>query len=245
MNNRTNTLELVTVAFAAGESRLFALNGSYFELIDCPSPVNVILSDVNGSQRVRLMQGEASFYSKDVDFAVIQITSATTQVIRFAFGTGEAGTRRSTGSVTVSGAVALDAATLAALEQTSVRPEAASGFFNSAAALSAGVAETVFTAVTNANGAILLAANAHIYEPGATPHVAGFFAKATAPTTTSDAAAEPLMLTTQICVNGAFIAAGKLEVVQYIPAGKGLFYVDEVATPANAYTRRSARYKLL
>lgn len=124
MSYEQNTLDLVPVIFAAGESKMFNMSGNYFELIDCPNPVDVVLSDAVGGQRVRMKQGEASFYSKGVSFSVVQITSATAQTVRFIYGTGEAGTRRSTGSVTISGAIALDAPTLAALEQISVRPEA-------------------------------------------------------------------------------------------------------------------------
>lgn len=96
-----NFIEIVPVVFAAGESRLFHVSGSYFELIDATNPVDVVLSDVNGSQRGRMLAAEASFNLKNTEFNTIQITSATAQNVRFAFGSGEAGTRRAAGSVNV------------------------------------------------------------------------------------------------------------------------------------------------
>lgn len=111
-----NSIELVSIVFGAGESRLFALTGEYFEIIDAPNPIDVVLSDFNGAQRARMNQASASFYSKGVQYGVIQITSATAQTVRFAYGSGETGTRRATGSVTISGPVALDAPTLASMK---------------------------------------------------------------------------------------------------------------------------------
>ncbi len=99
--SRENFIEIVSVTFAAGESRLFHLSGSYFELIDAPNTVDVILTDVNGAQRGRMLSAEASFNLKNTEFDTIQLTSATAQTIRFAFGSGEAGTRRAAGSVNI------------------------------------------------------------------------------------------------------------------------------------------------
>lgn len=103
MNDRASFIEIVTAEFAAGESRIFALTGQYFELIDAPNPVNVTLSDVFGAQRGLMKAAEASFNLKGTEFAVIQITSATAQTLRFAYGTGEAGTRRTSGTVQLAG----------------------------------------------------------------------------------------------------------------------------------------------
>ncbi len=100
--SQQNSLEIVPpVTFNAGETKEYAFTGSYFELIDCPNPVHVDLTDRNGSIRTRMKGAEASFYSKSVEFARITITSPTAQTIKFAYGSGEAGTRRSSGSVNV------------------------------------------------------------------------------------------------------------------------------------------------
>ncbi len=99
--SRQNFIEIVSVTFAAGESRLFHLSGSYFELIDAPATVDVVLTDVNGAQRGRMIAAEASFNLKNTEFDTIQLTSATAQTVRFAYGSGEAGTRRAAGSVNI------------------------------------------------------------------------------------------------------------------------------------------------
>ncbi len=245
MTNETNSLDLVPVTFAAGESRLFQMSGNYFELIDCPTPVDVVLSDLNGAQRCRMKQAEASFYSKDVDFSTIQITSAGAQTIRFAYGTGEAGTRRSTGSVVISGAVALDAPTLAALEYVQVRPEPKSAHFSDASALTANTPLTIFTPGSNVNGAILLSADCCYYS-GTGGMTQAFISKASAPATVVDG--EIFLLGRNLSYQSTgtvWVGGGSLSKEQYVPAGQGLYYISNVSTGADLYNTRACRYKLL
>lgn len=244
--NDQNSLEIVPpVAFTAGETKEWAFSGSYFELIDCPDPVDVDLTDRNGSLRTRMRGAEASFYSKSVEFGRIVITSATAQTIKFAYGSGEAGTRRSTGSVTVSGAIALDAATLLALEFVQVRPEAPTGNYKNNAAIVANTAEVVFTAAANTNGAILLDAGANVYG-GATAPIAGFVAKATPPATPLDG--DPVFVVgISITQSGTGnVSGGNLSQPQNIPAGVGLYFIsDQASAGAGGGSWRHARYKLL
>jgi hypothetical protein len=98
-----NSLEIISVVFGAGESRLFQISGQYFELIDCPDPVDVTLSDQYGAQRGIMRQAEASFHLRNTEFRTVQIFSATAQTVRFAYGTGEGGTRRTSGTVQLAG----------------------------------------------------------------------------------------------------------------------------------------------
>lgn len=237
MTNETNSLDLVPVIFAAGESRLFQLSGNYFELIDCPTPVDVVLSDINGAQRCRMKSAEASFYSKDVDYSTIQITSAGAQTIRFAYGTGEAGTRRSTGSVTISGnpTVILDATTLAAM-LTNARPEISSGNFKSGTALAANTAEQIFAPGANVNGCRIL--TAHLSDLNGAPAV--LIAKAgAAPTSIYDG---------EIIAMSKHVTSGNnqnidLQYPQTIAAGLGLYFISTQAS--SAPYGRACRYKLL
>lgn len=98
-----SNLELLTPqAFSAGETKVFFLSGDYFELIDCPSAVDVVLQDEQGAQRARMIGAIQTHHVKNTPFKVVQITSATAQSIRFAYGSGEAGTRQTAGAVTVS-----------------------------------------------------------------------------------------------------------------------------------------------
>lgn len=96
-----NFIEIISATFTPGESKTWHMGGSYFELIDCPNTIDVVLTDRNGAQRGRMTAAEASFHLRNTEFDTIQLTSATAQTIRFGYGSGEAGTRRASGSVSI------------------------------------------------------------------------------------------------------------------------------------------------
>lgn len=239
--SESNNIELISVTFAAGESRLFAMAGNYFEIIDAPGAIDVILSSFNGEQRARMAKAAASFYSKGVDFGVIQITSASAQTIRFAYGSGETGTRRATGSVTISGAIALDAATLAALEQINVRPESSSGNWNSTATPTAGTPITVFTPASNTAGVILQAATIQEIQSASGSLV--LIAKNSAPASITDG--EVIFTATNYTSVGASAYQGSdLKMPQHIAAGLGLYYITTGTSSASGLVKM-ARWKNL
>lgn len=228
--SKTNNIEIVSVTFGAGESRLFAMSGNYFEIIDAPSPVDVILSAYTGEQRARMSQAGASFYSKGVEFGVIQITSASAQTIRLAYGSGETGTRRATGSVTISGAVALDAATLAALEQINVRPEASTGNFASATNVAAG-SNQIFAPGANPNGVLLQLAQEYAFAGSGIQ--LSLLSKTSAPTGPVDGEAVAVP-----AYPGGGFANLVLPSAVIIPAGHGLYLWATAAS-----TSRQAAYR--
>lgn len=94
-------LEIISQAFAAGETKIFQVSGQYFELLDAPYPVNVRLTDRTGAVRGLMSAAEASFFMRSTDFETIELVSPNAQTIRFMYGSAEAGTRRSTGLVQV------------------------------------------------------------------------------------------------------------------------------------------------
>ncbi|MDT7522035.1 hypothetical protein RAE21_06365 [Rhodoferax sp. TBRC 17198] len=94
-------LELITVPIAAGGQSRFELSGDYFEIIDSAYPVTVLLEDRNGAQIGRMSGAEASYFLRDTPYTAITIESAKAQTVRIAFGSGEAGTRRTAGVVQV------------------------------------------------------------------------------------------------------------------------------------------------
>ena len=96
-----NFIEIIQATFTPGESKTWMLGGSYFELIDCPNTIDVVLTDRNGAQRGIMKAAEASFHLRNTEFDTIQLTSATAQTVRFGYGSGEAGTRRASGSVNI------------------------------------------------------------------------------------------------------------------------------------------------
>ena len=99
--NKASFLEIITAGFSAGEVKTFVLAGGYFELIDAAYPVTVRLVDRYGTLRGYMTQAEASFYMRQGDFDAIEITSQNAQSIRFAYGSAEAGTRRTSGVVSI------------------------------------------------------------------------------------------------------------------------------------------------
>lgn len=249
MNDQFSSLELpASIVFAAGETKVFYLSGSYFELIDCPNPVDVILSDRNGGVRARLLSAGQTYHVKNTPYSIIQITSASAQTIRIAYGSGEAGTRNTAGSVSVLNAVALDAATLAALESVDLnaatvaalnRPKAATGKYVSSAAVAANTPDTIFTPAANVNGAILLYAESTSLNT-TSQIFPTFIAKMSAPVNVSDG---EVIHRSQLAafINTNFVEAGCLQEPQFIPAGLGLYYIQSgPSTPT-----RSCRFVLL
>ena len=229
--SQQNCIENLTVVMGAGESRIFMVSGEYFEILEAPDPIDVLLSDINGAQRARLYQASASYFSKGVDFAVIQITSATAQTVRVVYGTGESGTRRTTGSMTISGAVALDAATLLALENVKVDPIDANLRPSSVGALGAGGVSTLMTPAQNPNGAIVLSASI-LEVNGAAANGASLIAKAgAAPVSLADG--EVLMVMGSTWNNGANTGGFvNLPGPRSIPAAYGLYVITNAAMSA-------------
>lgn len=243
---KQNFIELITVPFNAGESKLFAISGQYFELIDATNPIDVLLSDVNGAQRGVMRSAEASFNLKDTDFATVQLYSATAQTIRFAYGTGEAGTRRAAGAVSIVGTVPVNVSSsvplsLATSTLDGLRiPRGATGNWSSTVSMAANTPLTVFAPGSNVNGAILLTAESS--DQNAAILNQCFIAKSSPPTNVQDG---EVILQSRILVatGSAVIAAAQLQQAQFIPAGLGLYFISSLVGTANYM--RSARFALL
>ncbi|MDZ4102035.1 MAG: hypothetical protein U1E12_10210 [Hydrogenophaga sp.] len=237
MNNRASFIEIVTATFAAGESRLFALTGQYFELIDSTFPVDVTLSDFYGAQRGLMKAAEASFNLKNTEFGVIQITSASAQTIRFAYGTGEAGTRRAAGSVSIVGTVPVDLVT--ADVEALRRPELPTGNWRDSTGLTANVPLTIFAAGANPNGALIWSMEAMDQSTGTQVQV--FIAKATAPANVSDG---EVIAQSHVCARADTnnFCMIKREYPTRIAAGLGLHFISSAAGSA---WFRNCRYSLL
>lgn len=245
-----SNLELLpAVTFSAGETKVFYLSGSYFELIDCANAVDVLLTDRSGGQRARMIGAAQTHHVKNTPYEVVQITSASAQTIRFAYGSGEAGTRNTAGSVSVLNAVDISAASLAALESTDInaaslaamkQPLQSTGNFKSNSALAAATPETVFTAAANVAGAIVLTAGYTIYG-NATWTWAVFIAKATAPASVTDGEVlcSPLV---QNIASTNYTESGQIPGAQYLPPGVGLYFITSGAALGGV---RHARYRLL
>lgn len=96
------SMEILTAAIAAGETKSFMVNGQYLELIDAQYPCDVLMQDRQGGMVGTLKGAEVSFFSRPKQpFGQLQITSAQAQVVRFFIGDGDAGTRRISSTVQV------------------------------------------------------------------------------------------------------------------------------------------------
>lgn len=237
---------------AANETREVALSGVFFQIFQMLQPLVLVeILDKSGGV-VSLIDTplESMFIRADARFQTLRFTNGPTlQTVKFFYGDGDAGSNRFSGNVT--GSVALDAATLAALESIDlnaaslaslnaprvVRPEAITASYTSSAALVANTPDTIFTPAANANGAIILSANIGHYETASGG--LAFLAKNAAPTGLLDGEVVHAMAFTNITYSLAMPNA------VFVPAGKGLYYIANAATTTFTQNFRSCRYKLL
>lgn len=95
-------IEIISGAWAAGETKTFQIAGQYIEILDAQYSCDVVLMDRTGSQQSFMRGAEASFFTRPGGgFETVQITSAQAQTIRVFVGSGDAGTRRISSTVQV------------------------------------------------------------------------------------------------------------------------------------------------
>ncbi|WP_295375628.1 hypothetical protein [uncultured Pseudacidovorax sp.] len=95
-------IEIISGAWAAGETKTFQIAGHYIEILDAQYSCDVVLMDRTGSQQSFMRGAEASFFTRPSGgFETVQITSAQAQTIRLFVGSGDAGTRRISSTVNV------------------------------------------------------------------------------------------------------------------------------------------------
>jgi len=99
-------LAIFQLTLAAGEAREAAITGNYFELRNALYPIALIeLMDRSGGVISRLENPEQSDFVKcDRPYETVRITNgATAQTVKHFYGTGEAGSRRTSGLVRIDG----------------------------------------------------------------------------------------------------------------------------------------------
>ncbi|MES2251117.1 MAG: hypothetical protein V4645_27840 [Pseudomonadota bacterium] len=95
-------IEIIGGVWAANETKTFMINGEYLEILEAQYPCDVMLMDKAGAQLSIMRGSEASFFSRPKEgFQAVQITSVQPQAIRVFVGTGDAGTRRISSTVSV------------------------------------------------------------------------------------------------------------------------------------------------
>jgi hypothetical protein len=100
-------IETLSMVLAANESREVDVSGEYFELRAAVYEVAFVeLLDRSGGVRAKVSQPLESDYVRPGLFEKVRITNgATAQTVKFVYGTGDAGSRRNSGNVTVQGTV--------------------------------------------------------------------------------------------------------------------------------------------
>lgn len=94
-------IEIIKGSFFAGEVKTFLIQGEYVEILECAYPIDVAMMDRSGAQLSTMRNAEASYFSRPGKYEVIQVTSASAQTVRLFVGSGDAGTRRTSGDVSV------------------------------------------------------------------------------------------------------------------------------------------------
>jgi len=95
-------IEIIDGTWLAGETKTFHINGERLEILDAQYALDVYLMDKSGAQLSIMKKSEASFFSQPKEgFNSLQIYSAQAQYIRFFVGSGDAGTRRISSTVSV------------------------------------------------------------------------------------------------------------------------------------------------
>lgn len=102
-------IQIFSLILAADEAREVAVQGEYFELRNALHPIAMIeLLDRTGSVIARLENPEQSDYCKPGRYETIRITNGPiAQTVRHFYGSGDAGSRRTSGLVSVEGTVAV------------------------------------------------------------------------------------------------------------------------------------------
>lgn len=235
----------VKETISAGNYKEFFERGDFFRLLATTGPVDVEFY-FQGCETVEIVGIEAGYaeYFRGAEFAQfdrVRIYSATTQDVQFVTRYGS-DVRYDRGASSVTGTIALDAATLAALEQINIRPEAQSGFYSSSSALAANTPEAIFLPGENVNGAILLSAWFAVRAGSAAMDDVSLLTKTAAPVTTIDGSILAIS-SIKSEIAGAVSGGFEMQIPQYIEAGKGLYFISGSALGAGA--KRGTRFKLL
>ena len=103
------SMGIFTLALAANEQREAAISGEYFELRNALSPIVLVeLLDAMGGVVCRLDNPEQSDFVKPGYFQTVRFTNGpVAQTVRYFYGSGDAGSRRTSGLVQVDGTVSV------------------------------------------------------------------------------------------------------------------------------------------
>lgn len=222
--------------------------GDFFRILASAAPVDVRFyrQGVEVGEALQVTEGYAERW-RGLGFDRFIIASATTQTLQVVarLGSDVFFDSPPVGDTSIISSVplALDAATLAALEADIVglqSPLLPASNWNNGGTMGANAPLTIFAAGSNPNGAILWSAGASDGVNGAM--VQSFIAKATAPTGAADG---DVIAQSTPCAGVSTTLYQRIDLQQprRIAAGRGLYFISSVA--GSAGFMRHARYTLL
>lgn len=244
-------MRTISVIVPANDSNEIGVAGDYVRVKQATGDIRV--ENPEASEIVEAGQGD-DFQFTPFHSLKIYNDTASDQTVKLTVSRGKkAGSAQVGGSVTISGALALDVATLAALESVDLNTatlnaitaaladvglaaETYTNTYFTDTAFVAGTVVTVISAASNTNGVDLIDFSISAYN--ATTPTWTALAKTSAPTTKTDG--DTILAVEQ--GHGTTNTIGKLNVKTRIPAGKGLYIYPITAASAVAV---KAKYVIL
>lgn len=246
--NKIVSLRPYPFSVGVGTKEVFAVSGRTIRLISANVPITFESSD--GLIYFTLVAGEEAVFDEAIFYRLyVSHADPAIQLITIAVGNGgKIGSVKIAGSVSITGGVALDAPTLAALESidlnaatlNQLRFESYGASYRSTTSLAANTPETVFTPAANINGAIIHSAQ-FLHFDAAGVALPAYLSKASAPASVIDGDA---ILSTDCYApfTGQNSHFGSLKRPLRISAGKGLYFISNILQSAAS---RSVLYTLL
>lgn len=247
-----------TIVMQAGVPQEFYELSNFFRILASAGPLSVefLFGGREVAEAIDVTEGYAEKFETGA-FDRVRLVSPTNQTVQFVQRLGNVVQydKAPVGDSNIVGSVplALDAATLAALESVDLnaatlqalardaqRPEAPGGNWQNSIAVAINTPIAIITPAANVNGAILWSAGAQDYNAAATPQ--NFIAKATAPANFMDG--DVLCMSKNSTWNGSFLYK-EAELVRpaRIAPGLGVYFISAFAGAAAGY--RYARFTLL
>lgn len=252
-----------SIDLAAGVPVPVVLGGRYFLIDNAPSPVQVEFFGANGVKREEELSAaqSADWAAPEEGFASMRFTSAALQTVSFYVSRGRTGSNRGAYDVTDRAARLLGIVygNLGQLAQVAIggvnalqitnRGLAYGARFTSTAALASGATEQVFSAASNANGAIIARVVSYELQTagGFNNSQCWLHAHTGAPAAITDGDVLMGAMENAMGENGAstrMFSSGKLDQPLFIAAGKGVWFRNN-GPAAQTTAARSVLYTLI
>lgn len=213
-------IQIFTLNLAANEAREVAVQGEYFELRNAVYPIALVeLLDRSGGVISRLENPEQSDYVKPGRYETIRITNGpTAQTVRHFYGSGDAGSRRTSGLVQVDGTVSV----VGAVDVIDVIGAGAEHYFRDTTGVSAFGSAQVLAPASNVSGATVRGFYLSATCGASAVATGAFVASGTAPTAMTTGSDRYFV--GYVRGNGSSQSFSNQSMFRRIPAGWGIWH---------------------